>query len=107
MSDSWYKAEIFMDWPLELHYLVGVIFNLEVKSFLFLDNTVSEIDFVLLLERQVLEQNVLVIGFSLNFKSVALELVQQGVGSDFPLLYAWLFRFEFNVEDSIGFGRQS
>ena len=51
MSDSRYKAKVFMDWPLELHNLIRIIFNLEVNSFLLLYYTVSEIDFVLLLDR--------------------------------------------------------
>ncbi len=51
VSDSRYKAKVFMNWPLEFHYLIGVIFNLEANSFLLLYHTVSKIDFVLLLER--------------------------------------------------------
>ena len=106
MSDSRYKAKVFMDWPLELHNLIRIIFNLEVNSFLLLYYTVSEIDFVLLLDRQVLEQNIFIIGFTLNFEPKGFKLVEQSVGSDLPLFYARIFGFELDVKDSISLGRQ-
>jgi hypothetical protein len=65
-----------MDRPLEFYYLIRVIFNLEVNSFLFVDYTISKIDFILFLKRQILEENIFIISFSFNFESITFKLIQ-------------------------------
>lgn len=53
MSNLRYKGEILMSSPLELNHLIAVIFDLEIEPLFFFDYTISEIDFIFLLKRQI------------------------------------------------------
>lgn len=104
MSHPGDESEIVVVGPLELDHFVGVIFDGEVHAFFLFGDAVSEIYPVLLLQGQVLEQYLLIVGLALYPEPHRFELVQQRAPAYLPDLHSWLLRLELHIENSVAFG---
>ena len=54
--------------PVEFDGLSVIVFDGEIQPFLFLDDTISKIDFVLFFKGKVLKQDIFSIGLSFDFE---------------------------------------